>query len=124
MQQKSFVKLMGLQYKLVYRKGNENSAADALSRNPSANELYHISLCRPSWLEMIVEGYLTDTQAQTLLQELSLVSPNSKGYSLHQGIIHYRDRIWLGNNTDAHQAILLSLHDSGVGGHSGFLGTY
>jgi hypothetical protein len=30
----------------------------------------------------------------------------------------------LGNNREAHHAILLSLHDSGVGGHSGILGTY
>jgi hypothetical protein len=50
MQQKAFVKLMGLQYKLVYRKGKDNSAADALSRLPSENELYNISLCRPRWL--------------------------------------------------------------------------
>jgi hypothetical protein len=32
MQQKAFVKLMGLQYKLVYRKGKDNTAADALSQ--------------------------------------------------------------------------------------------
>jgi hypothetical protein len=34
MQHKAFVKLMGLQYKLIYRKGKENSAADALSQQP------------------------------------------------------------------------------------------
>jgi hypothetical protein len=99
----------------VYCKGKDNSAADALSRHPSANELYNISLCRPRWIEMIVEGYTADDKAQALLQELSLSSPNQHGYSLHQGIIRYRDRIWLGNNTEAHKAILLSLHDSGVG---------
>jgi len=32
MQQKAFIKLLGLQYKLVYKKGLENKAADALSR--------------------------------------------------------------------------------------------
>lgn len=124
MQQKAFVKLMGLQYKLVYRKGKDNTAADALSRHPVENELFAISLCRPRWLETIVEGYIVDDQAKTLLQELSIHSPNPRGYSLHQGLIRYKDRIWLGNNVDAHKAILLSLHDSGVGGHSGFLATY
>ena len=124
MQQKALVKLMGLHYKLVYRKGKDNTAADALSRLPVDNELHAISVCRPQWLESIMEGYNTDDQAKALLQELSLVSPNAKGYSLNQGIIRFRDRIWLGNNKEAHNAILLSLHDSGVGGHSGFLGTY
>jgi hypothetical protein len=124
MQQKALVKLMGLQYKLVYRKGKDNTAADALSRLPAKNELHAISLCRPRWLESIVQGYIEDEQAKNLLQELSLVSPNTQGYSLNQGIIRFKDRIWLGNNKAAHDAILLSLHDSGVGGHSGFLGTY
>ena len=124
MQQKAFVKLMGMQYKIVYRKGKENSAADALSRTDNATELYNISLCRPRWLEIIVEGYSADPNAKQMLQELSLQSPNAQGYSLQQGLIRWRDHIWLGNNTEAHNAILLSLHSSGVGGHSGFLGTY
>jgi predicted nuclease of restriction endonuclease-like RecB superfamily len=32
LQKKVMEKLMGLQYKIVYKKGNENVAADALSR--------------------------------------------------------------------------------------------
>jgi hypothetical protein len=63
MQHKAFVKLMGLQYKLVYRKGKDNTAADALSRNPAANELYHIPVAKPRWLEIIAEGYLKDPKA-------------------------------------------------------------
>lgn len=124
MQQKAFVKLMGLQYKLVYRKVKENSAADALSRQPLANQLFAISMSRPRWMESIVDDYQTDAKALVLLQELSMCNPNDKGYSLHQGIIRYKNRIWLGNNEEAHKAVLLSLHDSGIGGHSGFLGTY
>jgi len=34
LQQKAFIKLLGLQYKISYKKGNENKAADALSRQP------------------------------------------------------------------------------------------
>jgi hypothetical protein len=34
MQQKAFIKLLGLQYKIAYKKGLENKAADALSRQP------------------------------------------------------------------------------------------
>jgi hypothetical protein len=87
MQRKAFIKLMGLQYKLVYRKGKENSAADALSRLPSDNDLYAISLCRPKWLESITDGYAADEKAKALLQELSISNPNKNGYSLNQGLI-------------------------------------
>jgi hypothetical protein len=93
MQHKAFIKLMGLQYKLIYRKGKENSAADSLSRLPANNALYAISLSRPKWLESITEGYAADEQAKALLHELSLSSPNKNGYSLQQGLIRYKDRL-------------------------------
>lgn len=40
------------------------------------------------------------------------------------GIIKYKSRIWLGNHEEAHQAILLALHSSGLGRHSGVTATY
>lgn len=118
MQQKAFVKLM-----VLYRKGTDNSAADALSRLPT-DHLLNISLCRPRWVEIIVEGYEQDDKAKKLLAEPAVSTPNSQVYSLHQGLICYKDRVWLRNNVEAHKAILMSLHDSGVGGHSGFLPRY
>jgi hypothetical protein len=45
-------------------------------------------------------------------------------YSLHQGLIHYKGRVWLGNNLSLQQQILSALHNSALGGHSGFLITY
>lgn len=49
-QQKALTKLLGLQYKLVYRKGVENRAADALSRcdSPEILQLSALSVCVPS----------------------------------------------------------------------------
>ena len=35
-QQRVFTKLLGLQYKIVYKQGSENCVADALSRRPHA----------------------------------------------------------------------------------------
>jgi hypothetical protein len=59
-----------------------------------------------------------------LLTELSVTSPNNQGYSLDNGIIKYQGRVWLGNQTEAKQAILLALHNSAIGGHSGVNATY
>jgi hypothetical protein len=59
-----------------------------------------------------------------LLTELSLNSSNDKGYKLQDGIIRWKDRIWVGNNVLAQQHILQALHSSGMGGHSGALATY
>ena len=73
-QQKALTKLMGLQYKICYKKGSSNHAADALSRvphNPSL-ELYALSAVQPSWLVDLQESYKASSQAIQLLSKLSL----------------------------------------------------
>lgn len=124
MQQKEFIKLLSLQYKIIYKKGQDNTAADALSRKHESSSLMAVSCTTPKWLEIIVEGYHHDDQSKQLLAELAISGTNDKGYSLVDGIIKYKGRIWLGNHKEAHQAILLALHSSGLGGHSGITATY
>lgn len=40
-------------------------------------------------------------------------------YSLKNGILHYRGRIWLGNNQQMQTKVMTALHCSAIGGHSG-----
>lgn len=51
-------------------------------------------------------------------------SQNDKGYTLVDGVIKHKGRVWVGNNTLAQQHILQTLHASGLGGHSGIQATY
>jgi len=124
MQQKAFIKLLGLQYKIIHKKGLDNPAVDALSRQPTTPTLLAISTTTPKWLEIVVEGYQADDQSKQLLAELALSGTNEKGFSLVDGVIRYKGRIWLGSHKEAHTAILLALHSSGLGGHSGITATY
>ena len=68
-QQKAFTKLLGLRYRLCYKKGTENGAADALSRKPCTDEdtLNAISFCQPQWLHDVRAGYQTDPHALKLM---------------------------------------------------------
>jgi hypothetical protein len=122
-QQRVFSKLIGLQYKVVYKKGVDNGAADALSRRPYS-ELFSLSSATPQWMLQVMEGYKEDDQAQGLLVAM-LISPHTSGqYTLNSGIIRYKGRVWVRNNTLLQQQIMEALHDSPVGGHSGFPVTY
>lgn len=100
-QQKVFTRLLGLQYKIIYRKGTENTAADALSRRTHPPLAYAVSSVQPTWLEgggSRVSGYQQDPAAVSLLSKLVL-QPNSRPpFSLVQRVIRYKGRIWLGNN--------------------------
>jgi len=117
---------MDLNFKIQYKQGATNSAADALSRNPDpmADPVAALSSPTPTWLERLKEGYATDPQCQQLLTELCLASPNDKRYSLVDGTIKFHGRVWVGSNQLAQQHILQALHASGIGGHSGIQATY
>jgi hypothetical protein len=64
-QQKVFTKLLGLHYKIVYKKGSENRVSDALSRRPHSSEesCLAISTVVPQWCDDVIAGYSSDPQA-------------------------------------------------------------
>jgi hypothetical protein len=120
-QMKMYTKLLGLQYKVVYKPGKSNAAADALSRHPApSGQLLVVSSATPSWLSEVIEGYTSDPAAVKLLQELSVNPDAHPPYTLHSGILRYRGRIWLGQNKPVQLKVLHALHASALGGHSGF----
>lgn len=125
LQQKAMLKLMDLSFKIQYKQGHTNKAADALSRlNAPGQEISTISVGEPSWLQILQEGYLQDEEAKEKLTRLTLQSSPANGYSLVDGVIKYKNRIWVGNNQLAQRHILQALHSSTIGGHSGVNATY
>jgi hypothetical protein len=116
------MKLMGLQYKIQYKAGSSNRAADALSCCES-KVVGAISTCAPSWQENLAAGYLENEEDKKLLAALSVPGSHPTGFSLVDGLIRYKSRNWIGHN-DVAQHVLQALHVSGIGGHSDIQGTY
>lgn len=58
-QQKAFTKLLGLHYRIRYKKGIENVGADALSRANPSETLATITSCQPAWLKDVTAATLT-----------------------------------------------------------------
>lgn len=93
-QQKALTKLLGLQYKIIYKKGIDNKVADALSRRPGLErdapqlQLNQIAVSTvvPSWLVQVVQGYEKDPKTKELLQILATGSDHG-AYSLINGVI-------------------------------------
>jgi hypothetical protein len=126
-QQKVMVKLLGLRYRVVYKRGPDNRAADALSRCPQAvmGELAAISVCLPTWLQEIQQGYHGDPQTQKLLAQLTAEPPEGPAeFSLEDGVLKLHERIWVGRNPALQQKILAAMHTGAIRGHSGVSVTY
>lgn len=78
-----------------------------------------ISSVVPQWCSEVAAAYTYDPQAQAYIAQLAL-DPNSvPHFSLQQGLLRYKNKIWLGNNKLMQQKVMQALHASAVGGHSG-----
>lgn len=123
MQRRAMTRLMGLQFKVVYRKGKENWAADALSRVGHLFALQAVSTVQPVWVQDLVNSYATDSNAHNLLRQLAVHSPNDQGYTL-EGLIKFRGKLWVAQNSALQTKIIAVFHSSPMGGHSGIQATY
>lgn len=70
------------------------------------------------------EGYEDDAQAKQLRVELAIALDSYQDYTLQNGVLKYKGRVWVGNNKTAQNHILIALHDSGLRGHYGVSATY
>ncbi|CAO2169811.1 unnamed protein product [Urochloa humidicola] len=124
-QQKVFSKMLGLQYRVVYKQGIDNRVADALSRK-STHELSCASLSAvsPQWMQEVADGYSLDEFSQTLLTKLTIDKDAVPHFSLVNGLIRYKGRLWIGANPQLQRKLLSASHESAIGGHSGVPATY
>lgn len=118
--------MIGLQYTIQYKAGLTNRAADALSRRAHLDqeELAAISVCKPVWLEAVKNSYQQDAATRQRLTKLALDPKCEPDFAMQEGILRYKGRVWIGNDTETQQHLVQTLHASAAGGHSGFHATY
>ncbi|KAA0040204.1 ty3-gypsy retrotransposon protein [Cucumis melo var. makuwa] len=89
-----------------FKPGNENRAADALSRIPAETELKGLSMSVIVDLELIKKEVYQDPKLQKLITELrELKDQQDSKYSLQNDVLKYKDRIssdlyWEGMKAD------------------------
>ncbi|KAJ3704209.1 hypothetical protein LUZ61_007914 [Rhynchospora tenuis] len=128
-QQKGLCKLLGLDYKVEYKKGKLNKVADALSRvekpvEEDIGELNAVSELVPEWVKEITLSYEGDEWVNGIKEKLQKGELDVEKYTMHQGVIRYKNRICVGKNQQWREKLIREVHDSNLGGHSGVLGTY
>lgn len=100
----------------------DNRAADALSRKcpQPEGELLAMSTSVPAWLGELTTGYKNDAATSRILAEVSLGGSQQPNFTLKDGLLRYKGRIWVGSNVLVQRCILHSLHSVLSGDTRGF----
>jgi hypothetical protein len=117
---------LGYDFEIVYKKGKKNVVVDALSRKDEDVEAFlcAISIIQPDWIIEARDEWKNDEKVWTLIQRLQQDSSTSDTFTWKNDSLWYKDCLYLCKNSQLKQKVLLELHTSPVGGHSGFLKTY
>lgn len=75
-------------------------------------------------MAVVTATYTTDAHAQDLITKLVVVPSSVPNFSLQAGVLRYKDRIWVGQDSAVHKQLMTEFHASAYGGHSGFPVTY
>jgi hypothetical protein len=116
--------LMGYNYKIEHKKGKENRVVDALSRRPQTPHLLSVSIVVPLWINDVLSGYTNDGKCKELEEQLRINAASAPNFTLTNGIIMYKKKIYVGSTTDLRRQLITSFHDSTLGGHSSERVTY
>ncbi|KAJ1257318.1 hypothetical protein BS78_K102800 [Paspalum vaginatum] len=83
--------------------------------------LLYLTTNRPGWRQF--KRDISHPRSVKLLITLA-AGDKVEHYTLMDGIIRFKGRVWIGSNEKVQQHILQAFHTSPVGGHSGFAVTY
>jgi hypothetical protein len=114
-----------MDYKIQYRKGTYNGTDDALSKKlvysdaaVADSSCCAMSCAQPTWLQEVLVSYDADPYAQQLVTRLAVDNSTEQDFCLHNSILRYKGRVWVGADQAMQQKLLSSFHSSALGGHS------
>jgi len=113
--------LLGFDYTIQYHAGKSNVVADALSRamECQAASLYLLSMSRFVFLEDLRKELASLTAFLDLRDRIREDPVAYADYTLTEGFILHRGRIWLPSNSSFIKLLLEEFHQSPTSGHMG-----
>lgn len=128
-QQRWLSKLLGYDFRVEYRKGKENKAADALSRRiveedtrewATEGTIWAPSTPTPTWISSVKAEYSSNPVLQRLKEKFEQGKLDITLYTSHDGMFFYKGQIYITEDSPLRQTILQQLHESPVEDHSGY----
>jgi len=118
-QQNWLHKLLGYDFTIEYKPGRENAAADALSRS----FLMAITQNQSQLLHQIRDAVNENTELKEILQLCLQNQPPNPHYSVADELLLWKGCLVIPKSHSLINTILHELHDTMIGGHSGYTRT-
>lgn len=112
-------KLLGFDYTIQYKVGSSNTVADALSRSPPSSELLLLSVPNLDFMHDLRRTLHSNRDFQELLSKVRDHPQDHPDYRIHQGLILFKNRIWLNDDNPSIPNLMLEFHATPLGGHLG-----
>ncbi|PKA49390.1 hypothetical protein AXF42_Ash016579 [Apostasia shenzhenica] len=125
-QQKWLSKLAGYDFKISYKKGQENTAADALSRKFIPEGIALNAILQGTSTELLKEiknSWNVDTQLKEIIKKLQDGTHMEKPYTFVNNQLRWKGKLMIGNDNHLRLKLIHMIHAGTAGGHSGFLPT-
>ncbi|PKA64689.1 putative mitochondrial protein [Apostasia shenzhenica] len=122
-QQKWISKLAGYDFEILYKKGNSNTAADALSRRNTMQTLSLNAILQglsTDILQAIQQSWTKDEQLSAIINQLKMRTTLAKPYSWRNNQLHWKGKLAVGNDMELRTQLVKMIHTEPAGGHSGF----
>lgn len=120
-QQVYLSKLLGYDYSIQYKAGKHNMVADALSRITDVIDAQCFVLTMPHFvfLDQLRQTLTTDPDFWSLFTKIQDNPQSHADYKIHNGLIFFKNKIWLTPQCDFRTLLLDEFHKTPMGGHMG-----
>ncbi|GMI90769.1 hypothetical protein HRI_002746200 [Hibiscus trionum] len=120
-QHKWVIKMMGYDFEVCYKKGINNTVADALSRRPGGVQLQNmvISSISTDFSKRIANSWEEDTKLKKIIEDLKNGSGKHSKYAWDGRQLKRKGKLVVGANADLRRELIEYFHASPIGGHSG-----
>ena len=118
--------MLGYDFEIIYKKGKQNMVANALLRKYEDVEalLCDLLIIQLDWIVEAREEWKNDPSVWMLIQNLQKDPSVSDTFVWKNDSLWYKDHLYIYKESQLKQKVLMELHTSLIGGHSGFLKAY
>ena len=123
-QQKWLAKLRGYDYEVIYKKGRENLAVDALSRVSHTGQLQAITAVTSTMVNQIKRIWEQDPKLQQIISAKQQNVALHPHYTWEHDLLKRKGKLVVGDDAALKTSLIQLYHSTAVGGHSGIYATY